>query len=49
MKNKLRIGIDINEVLRSTWLQFDRYYYEQFGNEGIPDKPYVYITDYFNL
>lgn len=47
MKNKLKIGIDINEVLRATWISFDRYFYEQFGDEGIPDKPYVYITDFF--
>lgn len=47
MKNKLRIGIDINEVLRSTWLSFDRYYYEQYGSDGIPNNPYVYVTDFF--
>ncbi len=44
--NKLRIGIDINEVLRARWLQFDKYYYEEFGDGGIPEQPYVY--DFFN-
>jgi len=44
-KTKLRIGIDINEVLRGRWLQFDRFYAQEFGEEGIPEKPYVY--DFF--
>ena len=43
--NKLMIGIDINEVLRAKWLQFDRYYAQEFGDEKIPDQPYVY--DFF--
>lgn len=44
--SKLRIGIDINEVLRARWLQFDRYYVQEFGEEGVPkEQPYVY--DYF--
>ena len=42
MSNKLRLGIDINEVLRARSLQFDRYYYQEFGEEGIPDESYVY-------
>ena len=45
--NKLRIGIDINEVLRAKWVQFDKYYIEEFGEEGAPKgNPYVY--NYFN-
>lgn len=44
--NKLKIGIDVNEVLRARWLQFDRFYAQEFGEEGIPEQPYVY--DYFN-
>ena len=44
---KLIIGIDVNEVLRARWLQFDRFYAQEFGEEGIPeDQPYVY--DFFN-
>lgn len=40
---KLKIGIDINEILRARWLQFDRFYAQEFGEEGIPKKqPYVY-------
>ena len=46
MKEKLRIGIDINEVLRSRWKVFDKLFYQEFGEEGIPDQPYVY--DFFN-
>ena len=45
--SKIRIGIDINEVLRAKWIQFDKHYIEEFGEEGAPkDNPYVY--DYFS-
>jgi len=41
--SKLKVGIDINEVLRAKWLQFDRFYAQEFGEEGIPiEQPYVY-------
>lgn len=44
--NKLQIGIDINETLRAKWYQFDKFYIEEFGEEGSPqEQPYVY--DYF--
>ena len=47
MSKKLMIGIDINEVLRAKWIQFDKYYIEEFGEGGAPKgNPYVY--DYFN-
>lgn len=40
---KLKVGIDVNEVLRARWLQFDRFYAQEFGEEGIPEEqPYVY-------
>ena len=43
---KKRIGIDVNEVLRAQWLQFDRFYAQEFGEEGIPEgDPYVW--DFF--
>lgn len=43
---KIKVGIDINEVLKARWLQFDRYYVEEFGEEGVPEEdPYVY--DFF--
>ena len=43
---KLRIGIDVNEVLRAKWLQFDRFYAQEFGEDDIPEEqPYVY--DFF--
>jgi len=45
MENKLRIGIDVNEIIRAKWFQFDKYYIEEFGEEGSPQQPYVY--DYF--
>ena len=41
MKRKT-IVIDINEVLRYRWLQFDRFYVDEFGEEGVPEVPYVY-------
>lgn len=43
--SKLKVGIDINEVLRARWLQFDRFYAQEFGEEGIPEQPYLY--DFF--
>jgi len=46
MSKKLIVGIDVNEVLRAKWLQFDRFYAQEFGEEGIPKEPYVY--DFFN-
>ncbi len=45
MNKKLTIGIDINEVLRANWLQFDKIFANEFGEEGIPDEPYCY--DFF--
>lgn len=46
MSKKLKIGIDINEILRARWLQFDRFYVQEFGEEGAPkDQSYVY--DFF--
>jgi hypothetical protein len=44
--DKIRVGIDIDEILRAKWLQFDKYYAAEFGEEGIPQEPYVY--DFFN-
>jgi hypothetical protein len=44
--SKLSIGIDINEILRAKWLQFDRFYAQEFGEEGIP-KEYPYSYDFF--
>lgn len=44
---KLRIGIDINEILRCRWMTFDKYYVQEFGEEGVPEgNPYSY--DFFN-
>lgn len=43
---KIRVGIDIDEVLRAKWLQFDRFYSQEFGEENIPEDPYTY--DFFN-
>jgi hypothetical protein len=45
MEKKIRIGIDINEVLRARWLQFDKFYVEEFGGDETPEYPYVY--DFF--
>ena len=44
---KLRIGIDINEVLRARWLQFDRFYAQEFGEEN-EEIPASYTYDFFN-
>jgi hypothetical protein len=46
--SKIKIGIEIDEVLRAKWLQFDKYYVSEFGEEGAPtEQPYVFSTDYF--
>ena len=40
---KLRIGIDVNEVLRARWLQFDRFYAQEFDEDDLETEPkYVY-------
>lgn len=39
---KIKLGIDINEIFRSLWYQFDRYYTMEFGEDGVPDDVYVY-------
>lgn len=46
MNRKIRVGIDINEVLRARWLQFDRFYVQEFGDDGAP-KPQPYCYDFF--
>lgn len=44
--SKLKVGIDINEILRAKWLQFDRFYVQEYGEDSVPtDQPYVY--DFF--
>jgi len=43
---RVNVGICIDEILRAKWLQFDRYYVQEFGEDGVPDEPYVY--DFFN-
>lgn len=37
MSKKINVGIDINEVLRAKWLQFDRFYAQEFGDDSVPD------------
>lgn len=36
--SKKRIGIDINEVIRALWHQFDKYYIEEFGDNNVSDN-----------
>lgn len=42
------LAIDIDEVIRSKWLQFDRFYAQEFGEEGIkmPFDTYDYKNHY---
>jgi hypothetical protein len=35
--SKPKLGIDIDEILRSKWAAFDRYYVEEFGEEGVTE------------
>jgi hypothetical protein len=44
---KIKIGIDVNEVLRARWLQFDRFYVQEFGGDGV-EIPDSYVYDYWN-
>ncbi len=44
--NKPRVGIDINEIIRAKWLQFDKYYIQEFGEEGVP-KDEHHAFDFF--
>ena len=32
---KRKLAIDLDEVIRSKWIQFDRFYAEEFGEDGI--------------
>lgn len=45
---KLKLGIDIDEVLRSKWAAFDRFYADEFGEDGIkePFDTYDYRNHY---
>ena len=45
--NKKVIGIDINEVLRARWLQFDKFYVDEFGEDGAPPEEEAYVYDFF--
>lgn len=45
--SKKVVGIDINEVLRARWLQFDRYYAQEFGEDD-EEIPASYTYDFFN-
>ena len=44
---KLKIGIVVDEILRAKWLQFDRFYAQEFGEDG-EDVPDAYVYDFFN-
>lgn len=46
--SKKRIGIDINEVLRALWNQFDKYYIEEFGDEDVEDELNAYTMDFWD-
>jgi len=45
--SKIRVGIDVDEVLRSKWLQFDRFYVQEFGEEKLKKEP-EYSYDFWN-
>ncbi|MFW5847394.1 MAG: hypothetical protein ACOCVF_00545 [bacterium] len=46
MKERIKIAIDIDEILRAKAKQFHRYYVEEFGEEGVPENPFT--LDFFN-
>ena len=43
---KIKIGIDVDEILRAKWLKFDRCYVQEFGEESV-SKDISYAYDYF--
>ena len=45
--SKIRVGIVIDEILRAKWLQFDRFYAQEFGDEDIPEEAQSYVYDFF--
>ncbi len=45
---KIKVGIDVNEILRARWLQFDRYYVQEFGKKGTSPDDNAYVFDFFN-
>lgn len=47
MDKKIRIGIDLDEVIRGKWSQFDKYYYEEFGDDNLSDDG-NYCIDLFD-
>lgn len=44
--SKLKVGIVVDEILRAKWLQFDRFYVQEFGEDGAP-APQPYSYDFF--
>ena len=46
MSKKLKVGIDINEVFRAKWLQFDRFYAQEFQEDG-QEVTANYTFDFF--
>lgn len=46
MSKKIRVGIDIDEVLRAKWLQFDRFYAQEFGEVHAANYVYDYFKEY---
>lgn len=47
---KLKLAIDIDEVLRAKWLAFDRYYADEFSEEGITEPFNTYeLTNHYEF
>ena len=47
---KLKLGIDIDEILRAKWLAFDRYYADEFGENGITEPFNTYeLTNHYEF
>lgn len=46
MSTKIKVGIEIDEILRAKWLQFDRFYVQEFGEDQAP-LPDPYCFDLF--
>lgn len=44
---KIKIGIDLDEVIRAKWSQFDKYYCEEFGEDNVTEEG-NYCLDFFD-
>jgi len=45
--SKKKIGIEVDEIFRAKWLQFDRFYAQEYGEDSLPEEEVPYVFDLF--